>query len=62
MSSYNEGPHKPFNDAMEHQQNIVGTPLGKKGRLPLPIKLIGYFMVGGSVLFVLIGIILNFLN
>ncbi|WP_165767984.1 hypothetical protein [Virgibacillus indicus] len=43
MSNHNEEPNKPFNDAMEHKNNIEGFPINKGGRLPLPIRLIGLF-------------------
>lgn len=56
MSKHNEEPDKPFNDAMEHINKIEGFPINKGGRLPLPIRLIGYFMFGGIILMILIGL------
>lgn len=63
MSNHNEEPNKPFNDAMEHKNKIEGFTINKGGRLPLPIRLIGYFMFGGIILMILIGLFANiFLN
>jgi len=36
--------NKPFNDVMDHMQNIEGHPTTRGGKLPLPIKIIGYFI------------------
>ncbi|WP_194842038.1 hypothetical protein [Gracilibacillus salitolerans] len=54
-------PHKPFNDVMEHKQNIEGAPINKGGRLPLPIKIIGYFLFGGMMMMMILGMIANFI-
>jgi len=61
MSNHNEGSDKPFNDAMEHQHKIEGFPINKGGKLPLPIRLIGYFMIGGIILMMLFGLFANFI-
>ena len=40
---------KPFNDAMDHLHHIEGYPIkrpAKMNKLPLPVRLIGYFMAG----------------
>ncbi|MGP4060677.1 hypothetical protein [Halobacillus sp. H74] len=57
MANYNEGPNKPFNDAIAHQQKIEGQISSGGGRLPLPIRLIKYFVIGSVVLLVLLTII-----
>ncbi|WP_371018909.1 hypothetical protein [Pseudalkalibacillus sp. JSM 102089] len=59
MNNGNE--NKPFNDAIAHKQNIEGLPKTRGGRLPLPIKLIGYFLFGSFILMLLIGLVGNFL-
>ncbi|MBM7553069.1 hypothetical protein [Thalassobacillus pellis] len=51
----------PFNDAMEHQRKFEGYPGPGKGRLPLPIRLIGYFICGGIVIMILVALVGNFL-
>ncbi|SHG61291.1 hypothetical protein [Ornithinibacillus halophilus] len=61
MSKYNEGPDKPFNDAMDHMHNIQGYPISKRGKLPLPIKIVGYFLFGGMFLMIIIALIANFI-
>ncbi|SFL44321.1 hypothetical protein SAMN04487943_101577 [Gracilibacillus orientalis] len=52
-------PYKPFNDVMKHKQNIEGAPTNKGGRLPLPIKIIGYFLFGGMILMGILAMIAN---
>lgn len=56
-----ENKRVPFNDAMEHLNKVEGFPISKGGKLPFPIKLIGYFMLGGLIL-ILLGLLVNFLN
>ncbi|SHN34512.1 hypothetical protein SAMN05216179_3508 [Gracilibacillus kekensis] len=34
MSNNNDEPDKPFNDAIDHQPKIEGSPAYKGGRLP----------------------------
>ncbi|MGP4070780.1 hypothetical protein [Halobacillus sp. B29] len=51
----------PFHDAADHQQKIEGYPKPSDGRLPLPIRLIGYFLFGGISLMVLAGLLGNVL-
>ena len=56
--------YKPFNDAMDHLHNIEGYPVkkpAKVGGLPLPIRLIGYFMAGFMVLLFVILVVFNFI-
>ncbi|WP_202925686.1 hypothetical protein [Virgibacillus sp. MSP4-1] len=48
--------HKPFNDAIDHMRRVEGAPVGRGGRLPKPIKFIGYFLFGG--MFIMTGIII----
>ncbi|MBZ5203077.1 amino acid transporter [Planomicrobium chinense] len=54
---------KPFNDAVEHMQNIEGTPSSiEMKKLPKGLRYFGYFMAGFfclSLLFILIGIALQ---
>ncbi|KHE73186.1 hypothetical protein LD39_00495 [Halobacillus sp. BBL2006] len=57
----NGNHNKPFNDAIAHKQNIEGYPKNSGGKLPLPIKLIGYFLFGSFILMILIGLVGNFL-
>lgn len=54
-------PEKPFNDAMEHLNKIEGYPVSRGGKLPLPIKIIGYFLLAG-VLFIVVGMLYNLIN
>ncbi|WP_272479985.1 hypothetical protein [Aquibacillus koreensis] len=41
--------------------HMEGAPIGKSGKLPLPIKIIGCVLFGGIVLITLLGIVGNFL-
>jgi len=59
--SSNDETNKPFNHALEHKQNIEGYPRYNLGKLPMPIKLIVYFMLGGVVLMTLLGFLRTFL-
>lgn len=52
---------KPFNDAMEHLNKIEGYPVSRVGKLPLPIKIIGYFLLAG-ILFIVAGMLFNLIN
>lgn len=54
-------PEKPFNDAMEHLNKIEGYPVSRGGKLPLPIKVIGYFLLAG-VLFLVAAMLFNLIN
>ncbi|MBN8210130.1 hypothetical protein JI666_15355 [Bacillus sp. NTK071] len=58
----NENQNKPFNDAIAHKQNIEGFPKSRGGKLPYPIKLIGFFLFGSFVLMFIIGLVGNFLS
>ncbi len=59
MKGENED-NQPFNDAMDHMQKHEGTPAPGEGKLPLGIRIIGYVIVGGMVLMILLGLIGNF--
>lgn len=52
---------QPFNDAMEHLNKIEGYPVSRGGKLPLPIKVIGYFLLAG-VLFLVVAMLFNLIN
>ncbi len=52
---------QPFNDAMEHLNKIEGYPVSRGGKLPLPIKVIGYFLLAG-VLFLVAAMLFNLIN
>lgn len=56
MPKRNEELDKPFNDAMEHLNKMEGFPISKGGKLPQPIKIIGYFLFGGMILIILLGV------
>lgn len=62
MPNHDEKPNKPFNDAMEHLNKIEGYPISKGGNLPLPIKIIGYIMFGGTALLIVISLIIKIFN
>ena len=62
MPNYHNESDKPFNDAMDHLNKIEGYPISKGGNLPLPIKIIGYFMFGGMIKMILFGLILSIFN
>ena len=53
---------EPFNDAMDHLNKIEGYPIRKGGNLPLPLKIIGYFMVGGMIIMLVFGLVLSIFN
>ncbi|MFK3960021.1 hypothetical protein [Guptibacillus hwajinpoensis] len=61
MPMNNENENKPFNDAIAHKQNIEGYPKTRGGKLPLPIKVIGFFLFGSLVIMLLIGLVGQFL-
>ncbi|WP_165767527.1 hypothetical protein [Tetzosporium hominis] len=52
---------KPFNDAMEHLNKMEGYPVSRGGKLPLPNKVIGYFLLAG-VLFLVAAMLFNLIN
>lgn len=52
---------QPFNDAMEHLNKIESYPVSRGGKLPLPIKVIGYFLLAG-VLFLVAAMLFNLIN
>ncbi|MCP3027803.1 hypothetical protein [Halobacillus sp. A5] len=56
MSDHHEDD-KPINDAVEHKQKIEGYTNPSERKLPLPIRLIGYFLFGGIALMILFGLI-----
>ncbi|WP_163530117.1 hypothetical protein [Halobacillus ihumii] len=56
MSKYETDRSTSFNDATEHKQKIEGYPSGGGGRMPLVIRLIGYFIFGGIFLMLLIAV------
>ena len=53
---------EPFNDAMDHLNKIEGYPIRKGGKLPLPLKIIGYFMFGGMIIMLVFGVVLSIFN
>ncbi|MCA0984248.1 hypothetical protein LCL89_09345 [Halobacillus yeomjeoni] len=53
--------NKPFNDVIAHQQHIEGSPKTGRGRLPLFIRIIGYFLFGSFLLMMVVGVIALFL-
>ena len=53
---------EPFNDAMDHLNKIEGYPIRKGGKLPLPLKIIGYFMFGGMIIMLVFGLVLSIFN
>ncbi|WP_101845603.1 hypothetical protein [Halobacillus sp. Marseille-P3879] len=61
MADKGERKDQPFNDAVEHQQKVEGQLKPTEGKLPLPIRLIGYFLFGGIALMLLFGLLGNFL-
>ncbi|WP_163580734.1 hypothetical protein [Gracilibacillus saliphilus] len=54
-------PNQSFNDVIEHNQKVEGAPITRGGRLPLPIKIIGYFLFGGMAIMIVLGMIANFI-
>ncbi|UOQ85059.1 hypothetical protein [Gracilibacillus salinarum] len=52
--------NKPFNDVIDHMQQTEGAPVNRGGRLPKPIKIIGYLLFGGFFALFLLGMILGF--
>lgn len=62
MPKHTDEKDKPINDAMEHLNKIEGYPMSKVGNLPFPLKIIGYFMFGGIIIMLVLGLILNIFN
>lgn len=62
MSNLSDEKDKPFNDAVENLNKIEGYPISKGGNLPLPIKIIGYFMFGGIIITLVFGLFLSIFN
>ncbi|MFD2658404.1 hypothetical protein [Gracilibacillus thailandensis] len=54
-------PNKSFNDVIEHKQKVEGAPITRGGRLPLPIKIIGYFLFGGMAIMIVLSMIANYI-
>jgi hypothetical protein len=52
---------KPMNDVIDHKQTVEGYAAGRKGKLPKPIKIIGYILFGSFFFMLLIGLIGNIL-
>ena len=52
---------KPFNDVIDHKQTIEGYPTGRRGKLPKPIKMVGYILFGSFFFMLLFGLIGNML-
>lgn len=54
---------KPFNDVIDHMEKIEGNfsnlADADLNKMPMPIKFIGYFMIGFISLSLLLGIILS---
>ncbi|SIS63514.1 hypothetical protein [Salimicrobium flavidum] len=59
--SNNNDDNEPFNDAIDHQHNIEGDPTPSGGSMPLPIRVIGYFLIGGIVVMLFTGLLGNLL-
>lgn len=54
---------KPFNDAMEHLNQIEGYPTNvEMKKLPKPLRFFGYFIFGFFGLTILLMIIMNILE
>ncbi|MUV38555.1 hypothetical protein JNUCC1_02409 [Lentibacillus sp. JNUCC-1] len=56
--------HTPMNDAMDHFSKIEGYPTKKPAKmksLPLPIRIVGYLLLGIMALSLLVGLVLNFI-
>lgn len=62
LSNLSDEKDKPFNDAVEHLNKIEGYPISKGGNLPLPIKIIGYFMFGGIIITLVFGLFVSIFN
>jgi hypothetical protein len=64
--SFMEDKNKPFNDAIDHFNQIegnAGSPNNAKlSRLPKPLKFFGYFLIGFFSLSILLMIIFSLLN
>lgn len=46
---------RPMNDVMDHMQKVEGTQVGRGGKLPPPIKWIGYILFGSFFFMLLLG-------
>uniref|UniRef100_UPI001C62993E hypothetical protein n=1 Tax=Thalassobacillus sp. CUG 92003 TaxID=2736641 RepID=UPI001C62993E len=53
--------NKPFNDAIAHKQNIEGYAKNTAGKVPLPTKILLYFMFGSAFIMIILSIISYFL-
>ncbi|TCP31268.1 hypothetical protein EV207_103152 [Scopulibacillus darangshiensis] len=58
-----EDRKKPFNDAMEHLTKIDGYPTehSSLNKLPKPIRYLGYFFIGFTLVAFIMALIGNFL-
>lgn len=46
---------RPMNDVMDHMQKVEGTQVGRGGKLPRPIKWLGYILFGSLFVIILFG-------
>ncbi len=52
--------NKPCNDVIDHMEKHTGGTYSKSGKLPLPIKIIGYLLIGSLAVMFIIGLLLSF--
>lgn len=48
---------KPFNDVIDYKQTVEGYAAGRRGKLPKPIKIVGYILFGTFFILILFGLI-----
>ncbi len=55
----NHHNNKPFNDVIDHMEKHTGGTYQNSGKLPLPIKIIGYVLFGSLAVMFIIGLLLS---
>ncbi|MBA2174176.1 hypothetical protein H0266_04585 [Halobacillus locisalis] len=53
---------RPMNDVMDHMKKVEGVQMGRGGKLPKPIKWIGYILFGSFFLVMLLGLLISYIN
>ncbi|WP_058306099.1 hypothetical protein [Gracilibacillus massiliensis] len=54
-----QNQNKPFNDVIDHMEKHTGGTFKTGGRLPRPIKIIGYILFGSLLVMFIIGVSLS---
>ncbi|KAB8138067.1 hypothetical protein F9U64_06365 [Gracilibacillus oryzae] len=62
MTKHSYDSEKPINDATDHLRQHQGLPAKRGGKLPVPIKVLGFILFGVFGIISIIGVIVSLLN